>query len=200
MPAPSPGADRIKPYTFCPSVRCLMLFAPEITLFTRIEDDPLDEAARVECESVLRSKSPGCREVRYLELERQLAEATDDPDRFSALLARLSEMHRTEFTWDDRLWTSVMPRLFDLWLDSFDPSLSLAVENALRIRCDIEPSSEGTRTPLMISPQRPALACEGIRSGIHEFICRYERRSNDQHELSRDEIRMLIRPAWTKTA
>jgi hypothetical protein len=175
-----------------------MVFAPETALFTQIEDNPLDEAARVAYESVLRSKSPGCREVRYLELERQLADLTEEPDQFSAVLARLDELLRNEFSWDDRLWTSVMARLFDLWLVSYDPSLSLAVENALRLRCEIEPSNEGTKTPLVIARQRPALACQGIRTGIYEFISRYERRANDQLELLRDGIEMMIRPAWPR--
>ncbi len=175
-----------------------MVLAPETALFTRIEDNPIDEAARVEYESVLRSKSPGCRELRYLELERQLADLTEEPDQFSAVLSRLDDLLRNEFTWDDRLWTSVIPRLFDLWLDSYDYSLSLAVENALRLRCQIEPSNDGTKTPLVIARQTPALACDGIRSGICEFICRYERRASDHLELSRDEVQMVIRPAWPR--
>lgn len=174
-------------------------FTPETTLFTRILDDPLDEAARLEYEAVLRSQSPQSREVRYLELERQLSDVAEEPERFADVLSRLDELQRNEFTWDDRLWTDVIPRRFDVWLDCFDPSLALAVENALRLRCDIMPGGTGKQTPFVIVGKRPALECDRSRSGIHEFICRYEHRLNDEIELAAGEVVMTIRPAWSNT-
>ena len=171
--------------------------APLTVLFQRIEDNPLDEAARQEYEAMLRSRSSESREVRFLELDRQLGDAAEEPERFASVLSALEELERTEFGWDDRLWTSVIPRRFDLWLDSFQPKLTLAVNNALRIRCGCVAEVDAASTPLVIARNSPALGMHGLRSGIVSFICRYERRP-DNDELSHDEIQMTIRPAWIK--
>jgi hypothetical protein len=174
------------------------LFDPITVLFQQIEDNPLDETARQEYESLLRSRSPNSREVRFLELDRQLGDAAEKPERFTSILTALGELQRSEFDWDDRLWTYVMPRRFDLWLDAFQPALTLAVSNGLRICGEFAAEVDAANTPLIIARQQPALGLQSLRSRILLFICRYERRSDTEDELSCDEMQMTIRPAWTK--
>jgi hypothetical protein len=175
-------------------------------LFWRVEDNPLDEVARREYESLISQDSPDSRAARLLRLERTLAESREDKFAVRELLDKLEENHklrapvagesrRLEFLYDDPLWKSVMVRCFDLWLDYYSPKLALAVTNALRLQCGFKSASPPV-APLKIGEQGSALRVVECADGIREFVCRYEHRPRDPPDVSEDEMSLTIWPSW----
>ncbi len=174
-----------------------MLYPPEDELIERIRHHPLDEEARLQYEAMLRIESPDSRKVLFLELDRRLGELSDQPDQFEIVFAEFDELYRTEFSWDDREWTYIMWRRFDVWLDFFDSSLWLAVKNALRLRCEIEIADEADlKLPFKALSSERASQCKDFDTSFKSFICRYDHRPQEQVTLTRDELILTIRPAW----
>jgi hypothetical protein len=173
------------------------------SLFQRCKDDPFDEPARREYESLLRSelsdhpevRHPGWPEVRYLELDRQLYDSVEEPDRFSQLLIaldayraqRLDHSHHRNDIVDD------VSRRYALWLDSFAPNLTNAVSQMLRLRCEPSIDLDLVNTPILLA-QGIAVQLYRRRSAMLSFICRFERKPDREGEMHRDELQLTIRP------
>lgn len=172
------------------------MFDPLVQLSWRIADTPFDEAARLEVESILRSRSPNAPELRFLELERQLG-ATADGTEQSSLLRTLRDLTSSQFSWDDRRFLEIMPRRFNLWLDYCATALALAMTKALRCVCDVTKDLQDMVTPFIIEHNDRSLQLDAIRQGLIYFICRYEHRSQcDPPAVSPEEVKITLRPAW----
>jgi hypothetical protein len=128
-----------------------------------------------------------------MELDREFASVAANPVVSATSAAEMSSILLRE----DPLWASVMPRLYDLWLDSFTSELSLAVENGLRICCRFSQNHAAIEAPLIVVERRPAHAMNSIRDGLISFIARYKRRPENELDLIREKVHLAIRPTWT---
>ena len=91
-----------------------------IGVFARCKADPFDEDAKREYEALLRAKFPENTNVRYLQLDRQLAESVGEPGRFSAILKSLDEHVRYKLPSEHRHdVVETISRRHTLWLDLF---------------------------------------------------------------------------------
>lgn len=167
-------------------------------LFQRCKDDPFDEPARREYELLLRSEFPDRPEVRYLELDRQLYDSAEEPDKFSHLLTALDDYktrgldhshHRNDVV-------DYVSRRYALWLDSFAPNLTNAVREMLRLRCEPSLDPDLVSTPILLG-QGIAVQLYHGRLTMISFLCRFERRPDREDEMSRDELQLTIRPGRT---
>ena len=164
-------------------------------LFQQCKDDPFDEPARREFESLLRSEHPDQPEVRYLELDRQLYESAKEPDRFSLLLGALDDYktRRLDHSHHRNEVVDCVSRQYALWLDSFAPNLTNAVRQMLRLRCEPRLDLDIAGTPILLA-EGIAVQLYRRRSAMISFICRFQRRPDREDEMSRDELELTIRP------
>jgi len=164
-------------------------------MFAHCKADPFDEDAKRQFEVLLRAHRPDDPDLRYLELDRQLAEALGEPARFSALLRSLDEFVRYKLKFEhEHTIVNTISRLYILWLDVYAPKMALAVLHALRLRCRVAVESPPTQLPLAIT-RSGAVEVYRLRQDMVSFICRYERRPDREDEFSDLELQLTIRLA-----